>query len=179
MLAFCLNRSDITKPLRDFKNRSEIMKTAQIFKSEKRLPIPDTQGYEIDEYGFVYRNDKRLKLQRKAGKWFAQLYTVDGKRVSFDSERLARTLFGEDEYILRRKDIEQNYDVRTVPEFPRYVVTSYGAVYCIDPPKRGRNAGTCYLVSEAISRNKPYVTLYKADGTCRKKQVAWVVKSAW
>ena len=162
-----------------FYNRSEIPMNAQIFKSDKRLPLPDTKNDEIDAYGFVYRNDKRIRLQQQHGRWYAQVYTAAGKKLRFDSERLARALFGEEEYTLRRKDIEQNYDVRTVPEFPRYVVTSYGAIYCIDPPKRGPNAGQCYLVSACLKNNKPYVTLYRADGTCRKKQVKWAVDSAW
>mgnify|MGYP003653795484 CR=1 FL=1 len=150
-----------------------------------RLQIPGASSYEIDIYGFVYRRGKRnrtakrIQLQRKGAHWHAQIYSDAGKRVNFDSERLARILFGEDEPELRRQDIERNFNIRTVPGFPRYAVTPYGAVYCVDPPKRGRNAGQCYLLKETLSRNKPYVNLYRADGTKRKKQVAWVVKSAW
>ena len=144
-----------------------------------RLKIPGASKYEIDVYGFVYRNGKRISLQRRGACWQAQVYSDKGQRVNFDSERLARILFGEDEPELRRQDIERNFDIRSVPEFPRYAVTPYGAVYCVDPPKRGKNAGSCYLLKESLSRNKPYVNLYRADGTKRRKQVSWVVKSAW
>lgn len=153
---------------------------AEQFLQTKRIPLPSASRYEIDFYGFVYRNGKKLKLRRHGANWFAYIYDDKGKAHSFDSEKLARTLFNGDEEVLTRDLIEESFKVRTVPEFPRYVVTAYGAVYCIDPPKRGRNAGSCYLVSEILkNKNKSYVTLYKADGTCRKKQVAWVVKSAW
>tara|TARA_B100000131_G_scaffold231374_1_gene223163 strand:+ start:753 stop:1241 length:489 start_codon:yes stop_codon:yes gene_type:complete len=152
---------------------------ASQFLQTKRMTIPYASQYEIDSYGFVYRNDKKLKLRRQGPNWFAYIYDDKGKAHSFDSEKLARTLFDGNEEVLTRDLIEESYKVRTVPEFPRYVATPYGAVYCIDPPKRGRNAGQCYLVSENLSRGKPYVTLYKSDGTSRRKQVAWVVKSAW
>jgi len=146
---------------------------------EQRKPIPNASNYEIDPDGFVYRKGKRLRLRRQGRHWYAQIYDDNRKSHFFDSERLARVMFGDKELTLRREDIEDNFKVRTVPMFPRYVVTSYGAIYCIDPPKRGKNAGTCYLVHESLSRGKPYVTLYQKDGTCRRKQVAWVVEQAW
>lgn len=153
-------------------------KTAHL-KNTDRLPLPGASKYEIDMYGFIYRNEKKLSLRRQGSHWYAQVYDDRGQRHYFDSERLARILFGEDEVQLRRKDIEEYFNVRPVPEFPRYAVTPYGAIYCVDPPKRGRNAGQCYLLSESISRSKPYVNLYRHDGTSRRKQVDWVVKSAW
>ena len=145
----------------------------------KRLSIPYASKYEIDAYGFIYRNNKKLKLRRHGSSWFASVYDDNGKAHSFDSERLAKTLFEGDKDVLTREDIEKNFKVRTVPEFPRYVATQYGAIYCIDPPKRGKNAGACYLVSVSLLRNKSYVSLYYADGRCRRKQVTWVVASAW
>jgi len=159
-------------------------KTAQrfetlIFDMGKRKPLPDTHSYEIDEHGFVYRKGKRIQLQRRGSRWFAQVYTKAGKRLSFDSERLARTMFGEKEYILNREDIEANFNVRPVPDFPRYVVTPYGAIYCIDPPKRGKNAGRCYLLNTVLKSKSSYVTLYLHDGRRRSKRVQDVVKSAW
>jgi hypothetical protein len=81
--------------------------------------------------------------------------------------------------MMTREDIDNNFKVRSIPGFSRYVCTSYGAVYCIDPPKRGKNAGSCYLVHESLTRGKPYVTLYRHDGSCLRRQVSWVVKQAW
>ena len=160
------------------KNTAQKNMTAHLKRTD-RLPIPGASKYEIDMYGFVYRKGRKLQLRRQGSGWYAQIYYDKGQRHFFNSERIARALFGEEEVQLRRSDIEENFNVRTVPEFPRYVVTPYWAVYCVDPPKRGRNAGQCYLLSESISRDKPYVNLYRSDGTCRRKQVAWVVDSAW
>jgi|TARA_R100001163_G_scaffold25322_1_gene20862 hypothetical protein len=158
--------------------------TAQRFedaylKPAERKPLPDTHSYEIDKHGFVYRKGKRIALQRKGEKWFAQVYTTTGKRLSFDSERLARVMFGEEEYILNQEDIEKNFNVRPVPDFPRYVVTPYGAIYCIDPPKRGKNAGRCYLLNATMKPKSSYVTLYLHDGRKRMKRVKDVIASAW
>ena len=131
--------------------------TAHLYQTD-RLPIPDASKYEIDIYGFIYRNEKRLSLRRQGQHWYAHIYDDKGRHWFFDSERLARTMFGEEEYTLRFKDIEENFNVRPVPEFPRYAVTTYGAVYCVDPPKRGRNAGQCYLLSESMSREASFAT---------------------
>jgi len=163
---------------------AQTITTAQKFeeaflKEPTRKHIPDTHSYEIDKNGFVYRKGKRIALQKRGEKWFAQVYTRAGKKVSFDAERLARAVFGEEEYILSQRDIEKNYDVRSVPEFPRYVVTPYGAIYCIDPPKRGKNAGRCYLLNATMKPKSSYVTLYLSDGRKRMKRVKDVVASAW
>ena len=144
-----------------------------------RRKIPNAPDYEIDADGFVYRDGVRLRLRRQGPRWYAQVYDSDGHHHFFDSERLARVIFGSEEPTMTHEDIENNFKVRPVPTFPRYVCTSYGAVYCISPPKRGRNAGSCYLGHESLTRGKPYVTLYRSDGTCRRKQVSWVVKQAW
>tara|TARA_R100000742_G_C4278512_1_gene101432 strand:+ start:651 stop:1127 length:477 start_codon:yes stop_codon:yes gene_type:complete len=146
---------------------------------QERRKIPNAPNYEIDADGFVYRNGNKLRLRRQGQRWYAQVYDRDGRHHYFDSERLARVLFHSEETVMTLEDIKNNFKVRPVPGFTRYLCTSYGAVYCIDPPKRGKNAGSCYLVHESLSRDKPYVTLYKKDGTSLRRQVSWVVKQAW
>ena len=103
----------------------------------------------------------------------------DGRHHFFDSERLARVIFDAEDIVLTKEDIENNFKVLPIPGFSRYVCTSYGAVYCIDPPKRGKNAGSCYLVHENLQGGKPYVTLYKKDGSSLRRRVSWVVDQTW
>jgi|TARA_R100001443_G_scaffold115558_2_gene133613 hypothetical protein len=146
---------------------------------EKRIPIPHTLFYEIDQHGFVYRKGKKLKLSKRGPKWYAQIYDKDKRKHVVNSEALARRLFGEEEYILKRQEIEDNFNVRVIPDFPRYMITPYGAVYCVDPPKRGRRAGECYLLRINQTTRKPTVTLYLADGRRRTRYVDKLVEQAW
>ena len=146
---------------------------------EKRIPIPNTRFYEIDPFGFVYRKGKKLKLSKRGAKLYAQIYDLNRRKHLVDSEMLAKRLFGEEEYKLNRQEIEQNFNVRLIPDFPRYMVTSYGAVYCVDPPKRGSRAGECYLLRNNHATRKPTVTLYLADGRRRTRYVDDLVKQAW
>ena len=144
-----------------------------------RRRIPNARNYEIDSDGFVYRKGNRLKLRRQGSRWYAQVYDNDGRHHFFDSERLARVIFDAEDIVLTKEDIENNFKVLPIPGFSRYVCTSYGAVYCIDPPKRGKNAGSCYLVHENLQGGKPYVTLYKKDGSSLRRRVSWVVDQTW
>lgn len=163
--------------------------TAQILETDRKT-IPQATQYEIDSSGFVYRKTRhlrcgeeiashRLQLQRTHGRWNASIYTDEGVRWRFDSERLARSMFHDPDPMLTHDDIIDNFKTRPVPDFSRYVITSYGAIYCIDPPKRGLNAGQCYLVHESLKRNRAYVNLYHHDGTRKNLKVANLVKLVW
>lgn len=144
-----------------------------------RLPIPSASKYEIDEHGIVYRNNKRLRLQKRGTRWFAQVYDDNRKRHSFDSEKLAQKLFGIEPPTLSLEDVCDTLNARPVPEWRRYAVTNYGAVYCIDPPKRGRNAGERYMVRASLKNGHPYMTLYDYSGMRRCLRVDDIVRMAW
>ena len=144
-----------------------------------RKQIPSAEQYEIDVNGFVYRRGKRLQLQSRCGKWFAQVYRDSGERWSFDSERLAATLFGLEPATLTREDILTTLAARIIPDYPRYAVTSYGAIYCIEPPSRGPNAGPLYLVKETLNHDSPHVNLTRADGSRVFIEVDKVVEMVW
>ena len=144
-----------------------------------RKQIPSAEQYELDVNGFVYRRAKRLQLQSRCGKWFAQVYRDSGERWSFDSERLAATLFGLEPATLTREDILTTLAARIIPDYPRYAVTSYGAIYCIEPPSRGPNAGTLYLVKETLNHDSPHVNLTRADGSRVFIEVDKVVEMVW
>ncbi|HAW74922.1 MAG TPA: hypothetical protein DCW74_04200 [Alteromonas australica] len=163
--------------------------TAQRIETARKT-IPNASKYEIDADGFVYRKStrlmnnetrdmRRLRLSRLNGRWSALVYTDNGKQWRFDPERLARSLFHAPDPVLTYEDIMNNFKTRPVEGFPRYVVTPYGAIYCIDPPKRGKNAGACYLVHETLKRGRAFVTLRDYDGSRKLLKVDNVVKRAW
>ncbi len=145
----------------------------------RRMPIPHTDSYEIDEHGFVFRRNKKLSQTFRCGTWYAKVVDKNGKQWNFNSEKLAKSLFGEEDIQLSRKDIEEVIGARAVPDYPRYSVTPYGAVYCVEPPRRGRQAGRRYLLNESLKNGHPYVTLYRYDGTRRCVRLSKVVNMAW
>ena len=152
--------------------------TAQL-DNPRQLRLPGASQYKIDEFGFVSRRGRRLRLQSRSGRWFAQVYLDDGTRWSFDTDKMAKELFGQPDEELTRADVEDVIGARRVPEYPRYAVTYYGAVYCIDPPKRGPNAGKIYLLQEILRNDIPYVTLTRADNSRAPTRVSDIVDSAW
>lgn len=149
--------------------------------TNERRPIPQFNNYEIDTNGFIYRNDKRIASRYINGRWYSQIYCLDNKCTSVDTKRLAEAIFKRKPPELTREDIEVHLKAITVPDFPRYAVAQHGAIYCMDPPRRGRHAGKRYLLKESVSKSnkKPYVLLYDYEGRRRSVQVEKVVHSAW
>ena len=142
-----------------------------LLETNERRPIPQFSKYEIDTNGFIYRN----------GKWYSVIYYDVKTQISLDTKRLAEAIFKGDPPELTREDIEVHLKAIPVPDFPRYAVAQHGAIYCMDPPRRGRHAGKRYLLREFVSSSnkKPYVTLYDYEGRRRNVQVEKVVHSAW
>jgi len=155
------------------------MATTVIAAPENSVFIDGALKYCLTPDGNVWREGKRLIQQFKNGKWYAQVYKDNGEKWVFDSTRLAESTFGEppSEY-LTREEILEGLQATIVPGFPRYATTHYGAIYCIDPPKRGPNAGRCYPVRATMKRDKSYVTLYRSDGSRKFLAVDTVVDLA-
>jgi len=151
-----------------------------LLENTERRPIPKTK-YEIDQHGFIYNKGRRLKSQYKSGRWYCRIYKNSGRCVSVDSQRLAEIIFSdENPPELTRAMIEGQIKARQVPEYPRYSVTEYGAIYCMEPPRRGPNAGKMYLVSERTNAaGNQYVTLYDYEGCRRQRQVQEIVDCVW
>jgi len=147
--------------------------------TKNRARVPFAQQYEIDKYGLVYRRDKRLRLTNRSGRWFAQVYDDEGKKKLFDVEKLATSLFAPEPLALSVGDILGPLSARIIPDFPRYAVTHYGAVYCIDPPSRGPNAGEVYALRETLQNDHRYVTLRSAEGQATFIRVSDVVDLVW
>tara|TARA_R100000234_G_scaffold61967_1_gene37525 strand:+ start:328 stop:792 length:465 start_codon:yes stop_codon:yes gene_type:complete len=151
-----------------------------LLEKTERRPIPKTK-YEIDQHGFIYNKGRRLRSQYKNGRWYCNIYKKGGRQFSVDTERLAELIFSdENPPELTRAMIEDQIKARQVPEYPRYSVTEYGAIYCMVPPKRGPNSGKMYLVSERTNESgKQYVVLYDYEGCRRHVQVQYIVDSVW
>jgi hypothetical protein len=152
-----------------------------LLETNERRPIPQFSKYEIDTSGFIYRKGKCISSQLKSGRWYSVIYNNYNNQVIVDTKRLAEAIFKGDPPELTREDIEVHLKAITVPDFPRYAVAQHGAIYCMDPPRRGRHAGKRYLLREFVSSSnkKPYVTLYDYEGRRRNVQVEKVVHSAW
>jgi len=147
--------------------------------TENRARVPFAKQYEIDEHGLVYRRNKKLRLTNRSGRWFAQVYSDDGKKKIFDAEKLATSIFNPEPSALSVSDILGPLSARIIPDFPRYAVTHYGAVYCINPPLRGPNAGEVYALRETLQNDHRYVTLRSADGQATFMRISDVVALVW
>ena len=149
-----------------------------MIKETLKRPVPKASNYEVDEHGFIYRGRQRISQRYRSGRWYSQIRGDDGRNYTIEGIKLAEHVFGED-LQLSRNDILNSLKAKIIEEFPRYAITSYGAVYCIDPPRRGPKAGQRFLVSEKEQHGKKYVTLYHIDGRRRTVQVNKLVQASW
>ena len=144
------------------------------------LKIEGAAPYEIAENGNVYRRNPQGKL-KKLKRWY-QYITIrkdDGVSWTFNTEKLARSMFHGSEKVYRPEHIYDMYDVRDIDDWDRYVITSYGAIYCIDPPKRGPNSGSCYRVRSFVVKGHSYVTLYRGSDERKNLRVRTLVEDTW
>ena len=127
---------------------------------EGAIPLKSAAKYVIAPDGNIWRDGKSLLQQFKNGRWYAQVYRDDGRKWVFDSDKMVAEAFGDPTSdLLTREDILGHIGARIIPEWPRYAATSYGAVYCISPPVRGRHAGRCYALATRLKQDRTYVTM--------------------
>lgn len=147
--------------------------------------ISQAAPFEIDEFGTVYRRSytgdlKIMKQRTVCSRRYVTIRNEAGRVWSFDSARMAESMFNKPKKKYTSQDIYDLFDVRMIPDWAHYVITPYGAVFCIQPPKRGVNAGGCYMLRDFImGKGHPYVTLYHSDGCRRNKTVRSLVIDAW
>lgn len=139
-------------------------------------PIPNASDYALLPSGYVFNTKtcKRLRRWWNGERWKTLITNNDGKRVHFahdslDSPDVELTL----EHILEFEG------AKPLPEFPRFVITSYGCVYCIKPESRGRTAGRVSAVSEFMRGDTRYVSLKHESGIRKQVPVDKLVKSVW
>ena len=136
-----------------------------IFSNPDQKALEGAFPYSITSDGNVWRGSKKLVQQFKNGRWYAQIYREDGTKWSFDSTKMASSIFDPEPPTLTKESILGDpYHASIIPDYPRYAVNSWGCVFCIDPPKRGHNAGSVYRVQESCVRDKYYVTLSDGGG---------------
>ena len=148
------------------------------------MQIEGAAPYEIDESGQVFRRNpqgalKPLKRKKIGSKWYITIRKNDGVSWTFNTEQLARSMFHGSEKVYRPEHIYDMYDVRDIDDWDRYVITSYGAIYCIDPPKRGPNSGSCYRVRSFVVKGHSYVTLYRGSDERKNLRVRTLVEDTW
>ena len=139
-------------------------------------PIPNARDYTLLSSGYVFniKTCKRLRRQWNGNRWKTLLTNNDGKRIHFAHDSLDTP-----PPELSLNHILEFEGARPIPEFPRFVVTSYGCVYCVKPQPRGRKSGRVYAVAEFMRRNSRYVSLKHESGIRKQVPVYKLTKNVW
>lgn len=138
--------------------------------------IPNAYPYALANSGHVYNvnTKRRLKRQWIGNSWRTNIRRSDGTSFYFrhhDLESASRSCSS--------KATFDRETTRVLPDWPRYAVTPYGTVWCVNSGSRGRGAGGPFIVAEYYHRNKPHVNLSNKFGLRRRFAVKRLVEMAW
>jgi hypothetical protein len=133
-------------------------------------PIPNAPDYAIAESGYVYnvKTKRRLKRQWISGVWRTHVRDAKGKPFYLNHGRA-----------LPSGDVLANEQLRPIPDFQRYAVTPYGAVWCVTPSIYGPNAGRPYIVSEHTRSKRRYVKMTDKFGKQRNVPVSRIMEQVY
>lgn len=141
--------------------------------------IPYATKYEINENHDIFNNGKKLKPSMKNGVSYVNLYCDDGSRRYVKASKLAEDTFEPEKRSITSDTILNKLGAKIIPRWERYAITDYGAVFCIDPPARGKGANECFMIKQRFIRDTPYVTLHDFSGDRKAVQVDELMRQTW
>ena len=139
------------------------------------IPRADSR-YVVSDNGHVFnmKTGRMLKQHWNGYSTYTIIKDPVGKQFRFNHLKMLLK-----PYVELTKEWVMNKDgAKIIPNFPDYAISHYGAVYRINPPKRGPQAGKVFMVSELTKKGFPYVRL---QGTKNPRQVRLdkLVEQVW
>ena len=138
--------------------------------------IPNAYPYSLASTGYVYNmnSKKRIKRQWIGNSWRSNIKRSDGSTFYFrhDDINSACALDAAMATLARE-------ELKVIPDYPRYAVTPYGAIWCVKTGSRGRNARAPFIVSEYYHRNRRFVTLANKVGERRSFSTKKLTQIMW
>lgn len=135
-------------------------------------PIPNAPDYAIADSGYVYnvKTKQRLKRQWISGVWRSHVRDATGKPFYVCHDRPTVST-----------DVLNHEELSPIPDFQRYAVTPYGAVWCVTPLAFGPHAGKPYLVSEYFRyrSQRRYVKLTDKFGKQKSVALARIMEQVY
>lgn len=125
-------------------------------KGFKRIPRA-ANNYVVSGSGFVFnlKTGNLLKQHWNGYSTYTIIRDKEGKQFRFCYEKMDRQNYTP----LTKEWVLEQDGAKIVPEYPDYAVSSYGAVYIINPRRTGPRAGEVHMISEFGKQGHPYVKL--------------------
>lgn len=132
-------------------------------------PIPNAPDYALSDSGYVYnvKTKRRMKRQWISGVWRSHVRRADGTPFYVRHDRILNPDSG---------DMLDREVLKPIPDFQRYAVTPYGAVWCVRPAVYGPKAGRPYIVNEHLRSKRRYVKLSDKFGKQKNVPVARIME---
>ena len=129
-------------------------------KGFQRIPRA-ADHYVVSGAGFVFnlKTGRLLKQHWNGYNTYTVIRDKEGRQFRFCFEKMHLQ-----NYIPLTKEwvLEQD-KAKVIPEYPDYAVSSYGAVYLINPRKKGPSAGEVHMISDIYKQGHYYVKLVDSE----------------
>ena len=136
-------------------------------------PIPRAaDNYAVSSRGVVFnlKTGRALKQQWNGYNHYTTIKNKEGKRFNFCYEKRHRQNYTP----LTKEWVLEQDEAKIIPDYPDYAISSYGAVYIINPRKKGPRAGEVHMISEIYQHGSYYVKLI--DPYTKKPRVVGINK---
>tara|TARA_R100000734_G_C3292153_1_gene83842 strand:- start:224 stop:712 length:489 start_codon:yes stop_codon:yes gene_type:complete len=114
-------------------------------------------NYVVSASGFVFnlKTGRLLKQHWNGYNTYTVIRDKEGRQFRFCFEKMHRQNYTP----LTKEWVLKEDKAKIIPDYPDYAVSSYGAVYIINPRKTGPRAREVHMISERFKQGHPYVSL--------------------
>lgn len=130
--------------------------------------IRGARDYSLTNTNYVYNNQTNKRLTRY---WSPRGYYTT---IRSDGGRPCR-FYHDDKHLRLPEETPIPKNIRSIPDYPNYGVTSYGAVWRISGARNTRP----HIVTEQDRNNTPYVQIRNKYGKRHNKKVSQLVGQVW
>jgi len=136
-------------------------------------PIPRAaDNYAVSSRGVVFnlKTGRALKQSWDGYNHYTIIKDKEGKQFGFCYDKMHRQNYTP----LTKEWVLEQDGAKIIPDYPDYAISSYGAVYIINPRKKGPRAGEVHMISEIYQHGSYYVKLI--DPYTKKPRVVGINK---
>jgi hypothetical protein len=122
----------------------------------KRIPRA-ADCYAVSSKGVVFnlKTGKKLTSRWNGHKFYTQILGKGGENMLFCADEMHRY-----EYTpLTKEWVLETAKAKVIHDYPDYAITSYGAVYIINPRSRGPRAHEVHMIQSTIHQGREKVYL--------------------
>jgi len=119
------------------------------------------KNYVVSSSGMVFnmKTGRLLKQHWNGYNTYTVIRDKEEKQFRFCFEKMHRQNYTP----LTKEWVLEDDKAKVIPDYPDYAISEYGAVYLINPRKKGPRAGEVHMISDIYVEGRHYVKLVDSE----------------